>query len=337
MPQTVSIIIPVYNGEAFIEETFRTILEQSYAHWEAIVVDDGSSDNSVQICKKFSAIDDRFQLHLRERLPKSASTCRNIGIEKSKGEFILFLDADDLLAPDCLDRRVKQMKQYPDLDFAVFQMKSFGGKEVLLTREKKNYLAAFLQFDLPWAITCPFWKRAFLVKIGGFNEQFPRLQDPELHVRALADNPKFKVFSSFSPDSFYRLHKKKDRSRNLSYEAKLEGFSLFYNEFSELRKIRRRDRIQLRVSFYKFLRLFILPLDEREWALIEESVRSFQVGQICGKRNHSVVKRLIQYGKKYQEQSLHKRILLLISLCISPKTFAYRHLWAKINRLLASE
>ena len=103
--ELVSIIIPSFNSETYISETIDSILNQTYPYWEAIVVDDGSSDETCSIVKRYSQNDKRIQLFLRVSTAKGASVCRNIGIEKAIGKYIIFLDSDDLLAPFCLKER----------------------------------------------------------------------------------------------------------------------------------------------------------------------------------------------------------------------------------------
>ena len=206
-------MIPTYNSERFISETLDSVLGQTYPNWECIIVDDGSTDRTIDICNEYLKKDNRFKFFKRDRQPKNASTCRNIAFEKSGGDYIIFLDSDDLLAEFCLEQRFNYISQKPDLDFAVFQMKTLSTNK-LLVKEKKDYIQAFIAFDLPWAITCPIWKSSFFKKINGFDESFERIQDPELHLRALLLKPEFKVLYDFKPDCFYRFIQKNDNKFN---------------------------------------------------------------------------------------------------------------------------
>jgi glycosyltransferase involved in cell wall biosynthesis len=86
----VSIVIPNYNRESLIEETLNSVLQQTINNWECIIVDDGSTDNSINLIKHFTEKDNRFKLILRDRKPKGASTCRNIGIAHSRSQYIVF-------------------------------------------------------------------------------------------------------------------------------------------------------------------------------------------------------------------------------------------------------
>ncbi len=90
----VSVIIPIYNSEQFLEETIKTVLHQDYKNIELILVDDGSTDGSLQIAKKYES-DKVTVLH---QLNQGACVARNLGLEHATGIYIQFMDADDLLS-----------------------------------------------------------------------------------------------------------------------------------------------------------------------------------------------------------------------------------------------
>jgi glycosyltransferase involved in cell wall biosynthesis len=98
----VSIIIPSYNRAHLIGETLDSVLAQTYPHWECIVVDDCSTDGTYEVVKNYAKNDFRIKLFKRDREPKGANTCRNIGFEKSQGTYIQFFDSDDLMCKDYL-------------------------------------------------------------------------------------------------------------------------------------------------------------------------------------------------------------------------------------------
>lgn len=115
----VSIISPMYNVEKYIEPFVCCILNQTYQNWELILVDDGSTDNTLSILQKFS--DERIVVLHRNRLPKGSVTCRNIGQNFAKGEYFIHFDSDDLIEPFCIEQRVKFMSDNPGVDFATFK------------------------------------------------------------------------------------------------------------------------------------------------------------------------------------------------------------------------
>ncbi|WP_195985502.1 glycosyltransferase family 2 protein [Clostridium sp. D33t1_170424_F3] len=96
-----SIIVPVYNAKEFLRECLESICHQSYADYEVLLIDDGSEDNSVEICKEYTS-DPRFILIQKEN--GGVSSARNMGIESAVGEYILFMDADDILADHALQK-----------------------------------------------------------------------------------------------------------------------------------------------------------------------------------------------------------------------------------------
>src|SRR5690606_9522032 len=104
----VSIITPTFNRANLIGETLDSVLAQTYQNWECIVVNDGSADNTNEVMSEYLAKDSRFQYHYRpENKLKGANACRNHGFDKSKGDFLIFLDSDDLLEATCLENRLK--------------------------------------------------------------------------------------------------------------------------------------------------------------------------------------------------------------------------------------
>jgi len=207
----VSIIIPNFNREKLITETLNSVKVQTYSNWEALIVDDGSTDQSIKIIQEFIKNDSRFKLIKREREPKGAPTCRNIGVESAKGDFIIFLDSDDLLAPDCLKRRVSYCVQNPDLDFIVFQMllfhKSVNDLNILGNIDtKESDLYRFLRGDVVWGIFQPIWKSDSLKKLSGFDESLKCWQEYDLHLRALIKGLKYIKKFDIEPDCFCRHH-----------------------------------------------------------------------------------------------------------------------------------
>lgn len=116
----VSIIIPSYNKASLLMEMVRSIINQTYTNWELIIVDDGSDNENYSIVQDYILQDERCSLIRRFREPKNGNTCRNIGIELAKGDYLVIFDSDDLITTSCLDVRVKFMLSHPDCDYASF-------------------------------------------------------------------------------------------------------------------------------------------------------------------------------------------------------------------------
>lgn len=199
----ISIIIPTYNRDELIKKALDSIQDQTYANWECIVVDDGSTDNSLKVLKSYNDKDSRIQYFQRHRLPKGASTCRNIGLEHATGDYVLYLDSDDYLLDFCLEQRVNVIIEIPDKDFLVFPMGELKSGKIIKRDipEYKHYLIPFLSANLPWQTMCPVWKRSFLLQLNGFTEGYPRFTDPEMTIRALLEpKVRYKVFNDLPYD-----------------------------------------------------------------------------------------------------------------------------------------
>ena len=110
MPGLVSIITPMYNSEKFIELTIQSVQSQTYQNWEMIIVDDASTDRSIEIVKKIMSNEPRLQLkQLVDNLGPAHT--RNNGIKLAKGRFLAFLDSDDLWHKDKLEKQIKFMQK----------------------------------------------------------------------------------------------------------------------------------------------------------------------------------------------------------------------------------
>lgn len=109
----VSVIMPAYNAAAFVAESIESVLGQSYPAFELIVVDDGSSDDTAAIVERYAQADARVQL-IRCRNSGKPSIARNTGIERATGDYLSFLDSDDLWHPERLARTVAGMRAHPE-------------------------------------------------------------------------------------------------------------------------------------------------------------------------------------------------------------------------------
>ena len=92
---TLSVIMPVYNGEQYLNYSIQSVLNQTYKDYELILVDDGSTDHSLEICEKYQSKDKRIRVISQEN--KGISGARNAGIDIATGEYITFMDSDDVI------------------------------------------------------------------------------------------------------------------------------------------------------------------------------------------------------------------------------------------------
>jgi glycosyltransferase involved in cell wall biosynthesis len=243
----VSIVVSLFNKALFLSETIESVQSQTFNNWELIIVDDCSTDTSVEVLLPYLKADPRIHLFKNET-NRGANYGRNLGLKMSKAPFIIFLDADDILTPFCCERRIEVMVESDNLDFSVFSMGVFhqhpGDNPSKWIPKSKNPLQDFLSHKLPWAICQPIWKKDFLLSIGGFDESFQRRQDVELHTRALFyPNVKFKQVAD-KADCFYRIDETRLNYNIQEFTTRSLNASLQYcNKFFLLAKNRNMERL----------------------------------------------------------------------------------------------
>jgi glycosyltransferase involved in cell wall biosynthesis len=206
---SVTLCIPSYNRADLVEETLASIIQQTRTDWEAIVVDDGSTDGSLELIGSYASRDPRIKLRQRDREPKGACACRNIAVEHAAGRYVMFLDTDDLLAPFCIDQRVRVLDRDPQIDFAVFPMyvfkgKSGGEKRLWNIETKDGVLARLLRMDPICQGTGTLWRRDSFIRAGLWDEQLLIWQDIELHLRAFTGPFRFTTHFDLPPDVYLR-------------------------------------------------------------------------------------------------------------------------------------
>jgi glycosyltransferase involved in cell wall biosynthesis len=210
MSDKVSIITPSFNRASIIHETAESIFRQTYSDWEWVIVDDGSSDDSWNVINKYAAEDLRVKVFKRDRDPKGACTCRNIAVEKCTGDFLIFLDTDDLLAAFCIEQRLKAFLNSPGLDFMVFPMLMFRNKpddlKLLWNVDSEiNDIDRILIGDPICQGTGTIWKKSSFIKIGMWDERLYLWQDIQLHLRSIIFGLKFGKRMDLKPDVFIRI------------------------------------------------------------------------------------------------------------------------------------
>lgn len=185
----VSVVIPVYNRENVIGETIDSVLRQTHRNWECIIVDDGSIDNTFAIVSKYVSKDKRLKLLERNRIPKGAPVCRNIGLSVSKGEFICFLDSDDVLETTFIEKQIEVLFSNIEASMVICQMAYFvdklDNKRIAPKIDYPISIERYLSQDIQWFTSSVVWRRSFILSLGGFNEKLAMWQDWELNIRCL--------------------------------------------------------------------------------------------------------------------------------------------------------
>lgn len=127
MEKLVSIIVPVYNSEEYLEKCIDSIINQTYKNLEIILINDGSKDKSIDICKKYENKDSRIKII--DKKNEGAAATRNLGIDVSKGEYIMFVDSDDYIDKKLVEASIIQ-NQKNDYDVVISKVELFDDKYI---------------------------------------------------------------------------------------------------------------------------------------------------------------------------------------------------------------
>lgn len=142
MKQKVSIIIPTYNSSDCINRCIRSVLEQSYSDIEVVIIDDGSNDDSLAICKDIASKDSRVKVFSQPN--SGASLARNRGLDIATGGYVMFVDSDDWIAPDMIERMMSVFQANPEIQIVQTRvpgdMKDREGDQVLSGAQAVKYL-----------------------------------------------------------------------------------------------------------------------------------------------------------------------------------------------------
>lgn len=227
----ISIITPNFNRERLIDETAKSILNQTNSQWEWIIIDDGSIDNSWKKLLSLQATDDRIRVFQRNREPKGACTCRNIGIEKAQGDYLLFLDSDDVLSPTAIETRINYFRNediregvlpvFPSMTFEQSPKSGFLWED---HNHSVSWLEGLFSLQPITGGTGPVWTKTILKEIGGWREDLTIWQDVELHLRAFFNGKRFEAVSSDLIEIHIRMNTTDSISHtNYQSAAKIES------------------------------------------------------------------------------------------------------------------
>lgn len=275
----VSIIIPCYNQAQYLPQALASVLAQSHTHWECIIVNDGSSDNTERVAKEWTKKDAR--LIYVKKLNGGLSSARNAGLDLANGKYIQFLDADDILETDKITQQLSAFSKLKDqIDVAVSgyryfkfstkaeDMKIFGPVDILpevalLRTDKKDLLRLFSKKN-PMVISAPLYHSRVFKRVGLFDESLYALEDWDFHFRCalegivfqhigFADNTKALV--RVHHDSM--MHNKQRMKRNLGiFLKKHKRVPVFAKEH----KILGPGTGAFRAKLHKIVKLLVPPV-----------------------------------------------------------------------------
>jgi glycosyltransferase involved in cell wall biosynthesis len=189
----VSFIIPFYNQAQYIEETLRSVLASTYQNFEIVIINDGSEDeNKTQLLKIIEKINDK-RIRIFNQQNTGPSVARNFAISKANGEYLVFLDGDDLIEKETLELNLQVFSKFPDIDVVYGNNVLFGKKNTTIV-PKKITAQNILVFN-PIAI-CVMIKKSVFQNIQ-FDEYLSKLglEDWELWMNLISKNYKFKYIN----------------------------------------------------------------------------------------------------------------------------------------------
>ncbi|MGZ3612113.1 MAG: glycosyltransferase family 2 protein [Ktedonobacteraceae bacterium] len=214
----VSIVIPCYNYGHFLSETLESVLAQTWQHWECIVVDDGSIDNTAQVAGIFQNRDPRIKyIHQHNQ---GVSAARNAGINACRGNYIQLLDADDKLEVQKLEKQVAYLERHPGVDIVYSDVRYFQENKLVLNADISKRRAfplvsgagdeivlSFIRRNI-MVINAPLVKISVFKNIGPFNQSLVGHEDWEYWLRCALAGRRFSYQDDESTHALVRVHPK---------------------------------------------------------------------------------------------------------------------------------
>ncbi len=267
----ISIVIPVYNREKLISETLDSIFIQTFTNWECIIVDDGSTDNTLSVLKKYQETDKRFRFFERPaELKKGAPSCRNYGYQKSEGEYIQWFDSDDLMLPDFLQMKIEKLNNDSSLDFVVSKMGEFHHSNdpsyPSQSLSTENVFTDFINGEISFYTPGPLFTKKFLENKPLFNVDLKRHQEYEFFARLMMHYPKYDIVDSYL--CIRRLHGdtiNSNANKRFNRYWKVFVFSQMLRYYKKVRTLQKNDEVALlnlisKKSFL-YVKISIIELD----------------------------------------------------------------------------
>lgn len=224
----ISIIVPCYNQGNFLSEALESILAQGYSNWECIIINDGSNDDTDLIAKRYSLLDDRF-IYLKKK-NGGLSSARNVGLKIANGDWIQFLDADDLLPNSRFDLLVNTIHNIKDIDVIVSNFNLLDLNKLILPyctlkQEYLNLRSIILGWDINFTIPihCGLFKYELFNHIV-FNENLEAKEDWYMWTTLFLHNPKAyyldKILALYRINNNSMSRNEHEQSRMLKNELK---------------------------------------------------------------------------------------------------------------------
>lgn len=232
MKDLISCIVAVFNGERYLKEALDSILAQSYRPLEIIVVDDGSTDGTRAVVANYG---EKVRYFWQTNAGPAAA--RNFGLNQAQGEFIAFLDADDLWHVEKLIRQMTRFEERPELEMCLTHAQNFWTQE--LHEEEVRFRDHRLAKPLPCYLTqAVLVRRSVFDKLGPFKANFRHVHDSEWFLRANDQD----IIIEVLPDVLvYRRMHQANRSRTLAAYSRDEYLQLVKSTIDRRRGLEKAD------------------------------------------------------------------------------------------------
>ena len=301
----VSIVTPCYNASSYIERTISSVQEQTLTDWEMIIVDDGSTDNSVEIIKNVAKEDQRIKLIQKDN--GGSASARNLGLSIAKGEYIQFLDADDTIDREKLEKQTKLMDNGVDVSYTDFSISYPNAKTPIIKKRQFN----LTKLLVGWGVfgTIPLhsfmYNRTFLESNNIHNtSEVKEREDWDFHIKVFSAHPKIQYIEGYCGADYFQCPTGKASNGSLT---KLKKGTLKYLLY----------KIPKSRGYKRWLLMLRLSIE-----LVEISLHG-----IRKKVQTKELTKLLNTPPKNLWITLTSCLLLPMATLI----YAYRILWVKLN------
>lgn len=196
-PPLVSIIVPFHNRKELLVETLESVLKQSFTDWECILVNDRSNADVMDFIQQYTNCDSRFRIVSMPTSKKYVSAARNFGLEVALGKYINFLDSDDLLLPNKIQKQVDLFLNFPEFEMVTCQFATLSEHDGMIVISERKFAPSSHWLDVAWrtdyferygGLWCTnssLWRKDSILSLGAWNETLNAWHDVELNIRAM--------------------------------------------------------------------------------------------------------------------------------------------------------
>lgn len=331
----VSIIVPIYNVEQYLFECLQSIRNQTFTNFEVILIDDGSTDSGQKICYEFSNTDPRFKVIVQNNAGLSAS--RNVGLKKAIGEFILFVDSDDVLNEHLLASTIGMIKKYK-VDAVSFNFNILENGEVYSTNYGGSGLKLLdslsaMEHLLSGSFGNYAWKMLVRKKIYDDNKIFfpenRQFEDVATTYKIIGAIRKI-----YFTDQYLYLYRKRHGSITKVHSDKdLDDMLITFTEIETYMNEKYPDLMK-NLGKFEFNLIFMLIIRMAGWDV--ENAKAFQRMSKDQKKYLIRSKRILkQINLKFKQNTMNFKKqqlkLFLLNLGIFPIMYQFKAYWEKRN------